>query len=132
MGRSYYPIVVSSNLKKKHLSRLFLRYISQNMELMYQNSFLRYNVEIKENIFDKKLPLHNQTHEEMQKYMFIFLLSDFCTNRKYSLLLFLSIKLELKCLFIFEIVKPRRFFCGLTPHSHIFVKFTCKIFMTMF
>ena len=34
----------------------------------------------------------------------------------------------------FEIFNPRiiNFFCGLTSLSHIFVSFTCKLFMTMF
>ena len=44
-------------------SDYFLRYISQKLELMYHKSYLRHNVEIKDNIFDKRLSLHNRTHE---------------------------------------------------------------------
>ena len=40
---------------------------------MYQKKFHRHNNEIKDNIFDKKFILHNRTHEEVYKYMFIFL-----------------------------------------------------------
>ena len=47
---------------------------------MYQNSFLGHNVDIKDNKFDNQLPLYNITYEEMQEYMFIFLLNDFCSN----------------------------------------------------
>ena len=41
---------------------------------MYQKNCLRHNVERKEKISDKQLPLHNRTHEQIQKYMFIFVL----------------------------------------------------------
>ena len=41
---------------------------------MYQKSCLRHNVVIKDNFCYKPLPIHNRTHEEIQKYMFIFLL----------------------------------------------------------
>ena len=41
---------------------------------MYQKSCLRHNVDIKDNFFYKPLTLHNRTHEEIQKYVFIFLL----------------------------------------------------------
>ena len=47
---------------------------------MYQKICLRHNDEIKDNIFDKQFQLHNITHEEIHKYMFIFLLNDFCSN----------------------------------------------------
>ena len=47
---------------------------------MYQNNFLRHNFEKKDNVFDKKFSLHDKTHGLIQKYMFIFLLNDFCSN----------------------------------------------------
>ena len=47
---------------------------------MYQKSFLRHNDEIKEDIFEKQFPLQNIPQEEIQKYTFIFLLNDFCSN----------------------------------------------------
>ena len=62
---------------------------------MYQKSCLRQNVEIKNNIFDKQLIIHNRTRELTQKYMFIFLLGEFCSNILCGC--FLIIKLELKC-----------------------------------
>ena len=102
-----------------HLLKILFRLICQKLELMYQKSCLRQNVERKETIFDKKLMLHNNLHEETQTYMFIILLNDWCSN---ILCYYLSIKLELICLFIFEASNLRRFFdffCGLTSHSHV-------------
>ena len=43
---------------------------------MYQKSCLIHSVERKDNISDKKFPLYNRTHEEIQKIAFIFLLND--------------------------------------------------------
>ena len=47
---------------------------------MYQKSCFRHTDEIKDYICDKKFPLHNITHEEIQKYMFMYLLNDFYSN----------------------------------------------------
>ena len=47
---------------------------------MYHKIFIRKNDEIKDNKFDMQFSLHNITHEEIQKYMFILLLNDLCSN----------------------------------------------------
>ena len=47
---------------------------------MYHKIFLRNNDEIKDNKFDMQFSLHNITHEEIQKYMFILLLNELCSN----------------------------------------------------
>ena len=47
---------------------------------MYHTFFLRHNDEIKDNIFDKQFPYHHIIHGEIQKYMLILLLNDFCSN----------------------------------------------------
>ena len=38
--------------------QVFFSFVCQKLELMYQKSCLRHNVKIKDNIFDKQLPLH--------------------------------------------------------------------------
>ena len=100
---------------------------------MYQKSCLRQNEKIKDNIFDKQFPLHNRTHEVIYRNLFsyfylmpsvqIFFVAVFFT------------KLELKSLSISEIIYQRLLvylFCGLTSDLHIFSKFACKLFMTMY
>ena len=47
---------------------------------MYQKSFLKNNDEMKDNIFNIQFLLHDITHEKIHKYLFIFLLNDFCSN----------------------------------------------------
>ena len=52
--------------------------VVKKLNLMYQKSGIRHNDERKDNIFYMQFPLHNITHEKIQKYMLILLLNDFC------------------------------------------------------
>ena len=54
----------------------FSGYIYQKLELMYQNSFLRHNFEIKEDRFVVLCHLHNLNQDKIYKFMFVLLLND--------------------------------------------------------
>ena len=79
---------------------------------MYQKCFLRHNGERKDNIFDMQFPLHNITHDKIQKYMIMF----FKSFTKDS------------------VIHKNNFssYCGSNSDSHIFSKFTFQLFMSMY
>ena len=80
MGRSYYPIVVSPELKNISFIKIYFRYIYQKLELMYHKKFLIHDDEIKDNISNMKSALHNMNHEKKHKYVFMLLINDLCSN----------------------------------------------------
>ena len=53
MGRSYFTLGVSPELKVISIINFFKRYIGQKLEFMHQKICLRYTEKIKENSFDK-------------------------------------------------------------------------------
>ena len=105
------------------------------MELTYQKICLRHNDERKDN----KCSLHNITHEEIQEYMFTFLLNEFCSNIFFAgvsfnktwteMFIYMYIYLPETLWLIKELFSSS---CELTSDLHIFSKFTCKLFMTMY
>ena len=132
MEISYYPIAASPDVK-----------VVSFIKIIFKGIFVKnWNWCIRKVVLDtilkrRTIYLTRNFHfviELMRKYRNIGSYSTEWLLFKYSLLMFLSIKLEPKCLFIFEIVYLRQdvsSVCGLTSDSNIFAKFTWKLFMTI-
>ena len=73
MGGWYQLIYVSPDMNSILFIKFYFSYVCQKLDFVYHNSCFRHNVERECNIFDKNL-----THEEVQKYMFMFILKNFC------------------------------------------------------
>ena len=56
---------------------IFKVHLSKKLEFLYQKSCLVQNVEKKDKIYDKQLLFLDRDHEEIHKFMFIFLLINY-------------------------------------------------------